>query len=54
MNTTSHDISVAYFPRVAFGVPLAANAQLTSVDNGLAATDRTGLMWANTVGIPVF
>ena len=31
--------------------PLVANAQLISTDNGLTATDRNGLMWANTVGI---
>jgi hypothetical protein len=28
----------------------SAHAQLTPVDNGLAATDANGLMWANTVG----
>jgi hypothetical protein len=32
-------------------VSLSAHAQLTSADNGAAATDRSGLMWANTVGI---
>ena len=30
---------------------LNAHAQLTSVDNGAAAIDNNGLMWANTVGI---
>ena len=30
--------------------PMAANAQLTSVDHGAAAIDANGLMWANTVG----
>jgi hypothetical protein len=29
---------------------LSAHAQLTSADNGAAAIDRNGLMWANTVG----
>jgi hypothetical protein len=29
----------------------SAQAQLTSADNGAAATDGNGLMWANTVGI---
>lgn len=29
---------------------LSAHAQLTSVDNGAAAIDGSGLMWANTVG----
>jgi hypothetical protein len=30
---------------------LNAHAQLKSVDNGAAAIDNSGLMWANTVGI---
>jgi uncharacterized repeat protein (TIGR03803 family) len=30
--------------------PLAAYAQLTSVDRGFVAIDRNGLMWANAVG----
>jgi hypothetical protein len=30
---------------------LSAQAQLKSVDDGAAAIDRNGLMWANTVGI---
>src|SRR5258708_28099097 len=34
----------------AMGCSLSANAQLTSADNGAAATDTHGLMWANTVG----
>lgn len=34
----------------AMGCSLTANAQLRSVDNGAAATDANGLMWANTVG----
>ncbi len=29
----------------------SAQAQLTAVDNGAAAVDSNGLMWANTVGI---
>jgi hypothetical protein len=32
------------------GSSLAAHAQLTSVDGGLAVTDNNGLMFANTVG----
>ena len=32
-------------------VSLSAHAQLTSTDNGAAATDANGLMWANTVGV---
>lgn len=36
---------------VAMVVSLSAHAQLTSADNGAAATDGHGLMWANTVGI---
>jgi hypothetical protein len=32
-------------------VSLSAHAQLISTDNGAAATDGNGLMWANTVGI---
>jgi hypothetical protein len=35
----------------AMAVSLSAHAQLMSADNGAAATDRNGLMWANTVGI---
>ncbi len=33
--------------------PSLAHAQLTSVDNGAAAIDSNGLMWANTIGIDV-
>ncbi len=35
---------------VAMVGPFSAHAQLTSVDNGAAAIDGNGLMWANTVG----
>jgi hypothetical protein len=31
-------------------IAVPANAQLTSTDNGAAAIDKNGLMWANTVG----
>jgi hypothetical protein len=31
-------------------VPMAAHAQLTSVDGGTAAVDNNGLMWANVLG----
>jgi len=34
----------------AMGCSLSAYAQLKSADNGAAATDANGLMWANTVG----
>ncbi len=34
----------------AMGCSLSARAQLKSADNGAAATDLNGLMWANTVG----
>jgi hypothetical protein len=34
----------------AMGCSLSAHAQLKSVDNGAAAIDDNGLMWANTVG----
>ncbi len=32
-------------------VPSLSQAQLASVDNGAAAVDGNGLMWANTVGV---
>jgi hypothetical protein len=34
--------------------PVVANAGFTSVDGGLAVTDKNGLMWANTVGYGYF
>jgi hypothetical protein len=46
MNTTILRLGAA-----AMLASLSAHAQLTSVDNGAAAIDGHGLMWANTVGI---
>jgi hypothetical protein len=44
---------VVLLAAAAMVVSPGARAQLTSVDNGAAATDGNGLMWANTVGINV-